>query len=359
MKIFLSHSSNDTYIVNAFTNHILKIGLNIKECNIFCTSIQGAGIKSGENFLHRIETELNNTDIVFLFISSNYKSSEICLNEMGAAWALKKKVIPLLLPSVSFHDLGYLHSFNQAICLNKKNSLISLCQDIIDDFNFDINNWPQLLNQIDQFINNQIQNIKTQKHEYELKNRNIDFTFFNKFLKEDIDQHKLFLSSQPTLSDCRRIFSEQFYKKYYAVYNLLYLQQQQFPLLDKEREIDCFEYFNSRDHFPGGINEMINFGAFNNPKDLYVIRFKKNDDEYGISYKIWSYINDRWVFFISPHRVFDLIINMDNSEDITSLKRSISKAVNKNTSSFEFNLASLSITEELMNKEVFKKFQEN
>lgn len=59
-------------------------------------------------------------------ISDNFKKSEVCLNEMGAAWALDKTIIQILLPNVSFDRLGWLCSLERAIKINDSPALDSL-----------------------------------------------------------------------------------------------------------------------------------------------------------------------------------------------------------------------------------------
>ena len=51
-------------------------------------------------------------------ISSNYKKSEICLNEMGAAWALDKRIIPIVFPDVDFESIGWLLIAKKGFKLN-------------------------------------------------------------------------------------------------------------------------------------------------------------------------------------------------------------------------------------------------
>ena len=56
-------------------------------------------------------------------ISENYKQSEVCLNEMGAAWALEKKIVSVVLPHCSFDSLGWLTSLEKAVKMNSSEGL--------------------------------------------------------------------------------------------------------------------------------------------------------------------------------------------------------------------------------------------
>lgn len=49
-RIFISHSSKDKAIVTEFTNEILILCLGAENAKIFCTSIEGLGITSGQGF---------------------------------------------------------------------------------------------------------------------------------------------------------------------------------------------------------------------------------------------------------------------------------------------------------------------
>jgi len=108
-KIFISHSSKDKILVDNFVQTILRLALEIQKEDIFCSSIEGMGIRSGRDFRDCIKREISDATIVILFLSHHYKSSEICLNEMGAAWVLCKDVIPLLIPPLKYTEIGALH----------------------------------------------------------------------------------------------------------------------------------------------------------------------------------------------------------------------------------------------------------
>lgn len=111
IKIFLSHSSKDKIITEAFVEQILISGCGISENHIFCSSIEGLGIKTSNDFRDHILKELLNADYSFLLISNNYKKCDICLNEMGASWAIKNlNVKPFLFPNIEFNSIGTLYS---------------------------------------------------------------------------------------------------------------------------------------------------------------------------------------------------------------------------------------------------------
>ncbi len=150
-KIFISHSNKDKVLVQKFIDHVLMLGLGIKREEIFCTSLDGMGIKSGEDFKKAIYTELEGAKAVFQIITKNYKSSEVCLNEMGAAWLMKSTVIPLVAPPFNY-DIGFIHASTQQLRLQEKNDLLKLYDDHKNEIftsNVSVSNY---LSQVDIFL---------------------------------------------------------------------------------------------------------------------------------------------------------------------------------------------------------------
>jgi len=83
--IFISHASKDKEIAEAFLDIILHGALSVPINEIFCSSTDGTKIKSGADWRDSIKTNLLSAQINFLIITPNYKESEVCMNEMGAA----------------------------------------------------------------------------------------------------------------------------------------------------------------------------------------------------------------------------------------------------------------------------------
>ena len=115
IKVFISHSSEDKSIVSLFKDIILKSGIGLKDENIFFTSVPETGVPIGENIPEYIKRNLMDCDYVFLMISDNYKKSEVCLNEMGAAMVIGKKLFPILLYNYAFDRVGWL--IDRALCV--------------------------------------------------------------------------------------------------------------------------------------------------------------------------------------------------------------------------------------------------
>ena len=125
-KIFISHSSEDKKTIDVFKKLILNNGLGIKDDEIAYTSAVETGVPIGCNIQLHIKENIANCDFVFFMISESYKKSEICLNEMGAAWALGKRVFPILIENISFDSIGWLYKMTLCMTLNDDERLDEL-----------------------------------------------------------------------------------------------------------------------------------------------------------------------------------------------------------------------------------------
>lgn len=130
--IFISHSSKDKWLVTPFIEKIMNLGLGIPRNKIFYTSNKDTGIKSGEDFKKAIQKKLIQAKAVIQIISNNYKESEICLNEMGAAWVLSTNVIPFIMPPVDFNNIGFIHNTTQLLKLNNESDLYKFQDDHVE-----------------------------------------------------------------------------------------------------------------------------------------------------------------------------------------------------------------------------------
>lgn len=130
-KIFISHSSKDSEYIDSFVNNILCLGCGYPPDDIIYTSRQSTGVRPGENIPNYIKKNLGEVSLVLFMISENYKKSEVCLNEMGAAWALERKTVPLLIPGNDFKSIGWLASMDKALRLDDSEGLDKLYEMIV------------------------------------------------------------------------------------------------------------------------------------------------------------------------------------------------------------------------------------
>lgn len=129
-KIFISHSSEDERIVNGFIEKILMLGCNFKSSDIFCT-LDHTSIRTGDDFRNVIIKNMKSCDFIICMISENYKKSEVCQNELGAAWTMdEKRVLPFKFPNLSFTELGFLNVVKQAADISDTSKLDELYDEL-------------------------------------------------------------------------------------------------------------------------------------------------------------------------------------------------------------------------------------
>jgi hypothetical protein len=132
-KIFISHASKDSDIVEEIIEMLESIGIESNQ--IFCTSFEGYGIGLGENFLDAIKSELAADSLVLFVLSNNFYSSPVCMCEMGATWVLSKEHIPIIVPPLSYADIKVVIPLTQGFVLTDPLKLNSFKEKIETSFN--------------------------------------------------------------------------------------------------------------------------------------------------------------------------------------------------------------------------------
>jgi len=133
-KVFISHASDDASIVKAFIKEILMLGCRFSTQDIFCT-LDHTAIRTGDDFRDIIVDNMKNCDYVICFISENYKKSEVCQNEMGAAWTLEdKRVLPFKFPNIKFSEIGFLNVVKQAADITDSSKLDELYVELCEHY---------------------------------------------------------------------------------------------------------------------------------------------------------------------------------------------------------------------------------
>ncbi len=309
MSIFISHSSKDEFVIKQFVEKVLILGCGLSDKQIFCTSIDGLGIKTGADFRQHIRENLINADFSFIMISENYKRSEVCLNEMGASWTLDKlQVRQFLFPNLGFDSLGLLFNIHQAAKLNKASALDELFEEITLHFNTDkkISRWNNHKTDFLSFLN-----------EYMQENSNQIYPspkdYFESFIKENASLNHLLLKAHPTLLDCKMIFDEEYYEQFFEIYCKMFadiIKEYIEPIYPRKKKLrivktNTMELTNGINNIAGGMVEAAKKGYFNYGVDFYKVTFLENENsEFGISYKVFCYVNDKWIFIPKPWQYF-------------------------------------------------------
>lgn len=145
-KVFISHSSKDLPYVELLVQLLNSIGIKKSEDFIFCSSLPGYDIPYGENIYDFLKQELENSNIMVLFVlSHNYYQSSPCLNEMGAAWVTSKVYNSILTPNFDFKHLsGAIDPSKISFYMNDANGLDKFKDKVIELFeleNVDYKIW--------------------------------------------------------------------------------------------------------------------------------------------------------------------------------------------------------------------------
>lgn len=130
-RVFISHASEDKEIVSLFVDKILRAGCDVKTDEIVYTSREETGVVNGEDIPDAIKNGIRESALFFMMVSENYKKSEVCLNEMGAAWIMDGLVRKILvLPGAGFDKIGWLMSLKRGTRLDDKDGLDGIRDDI-------------------------------------------------------------------------------------------------------------------------------------------------------------------------------------------------------------------------------------
>ena len=131
-KIFISHASADEPIIKSLTDDLLVGALSVKVSDIFCTTTDGMKIGSGEDWRDSIQEALRKSKVTLLVITPNYKESEVCMCEMGAAWVTSSKVLPFIVDPITYAKVGIIQQPKQIENLLEQKSLDRL-RDVIQE----------------------------------------------------------------------------------------------------------------------------------------------------------------------------------------------------------------------------------
>lgn len=103
-KIFISHATKDKDYVGAIVSLLESLGF--REDEIICSSIPPYCIPLDNKVYEWLVNEFQKSDLHVIYVlSKTYYTRPACLNEMGAAWAMKQKWTAILLPGFGFSDI--------------------------------------------------------------------------------------------------------------------------------------------------------------------------------------------------------------------------------------------------------------
>ncbi|WP_251617123.1 toll/interleukin-1 receptor domain-containing protein [Pumilibacter muris] len=155
--IFISHSTLDKRYAEKIVELLETMGLDEK--TVFCSSVPGYDVKLGKDIYEHLRALFltRNLHIIYL-LSKNFYDSPASLNEMGAAWVLKKEVTSILLPNFDFSDMkGVVDNREIAIKIEDedesvKDKLNQLYSKIVEEFSLQKKNMTIWERKRDSFI---------------------------------------------------------------------------------------------------------------------------------------------------------------------------------------------------------------
>jgi hypothetical protein len=103
--VFISHATVDHELIEQFVDIILK-GCGLAEADIFASSIPGMDVHSGSDLLAAVRAEVSDTTLVIAMITPTYSTRPVCVAELGAAWGVAGKLLPVLAPGMKRDSLG-------------------------------------------------------------------------------------------------------------------------------------------------------------------------------------------------------------------------------------------------------------
>lgn len=121
--VFISHSSKDEKTVRQLETFLS--GLGITQELIFCSSIEGQGVKNGERIEEKVRNSIKNSKLLLYVISQNFMESTYCVQELGAGWILRDYGIStflIKLDDIEYKDIrGFINSDFKCCELNDDN----------------------------------------------------------------------------------------------------------------------------------------------------------------------------------------------------------------------------------------------
>ena len=147
--VFISHAELDKEFANEIVTLFEFIGVKGKD-KLLCTSVDGYRIPVGRDIVEYLREVFNNYDLfVIILHTHNYYTRPVCLNEMGAAWALKTKYYSVLAPDFNFTEMtGVVNNKDVAIkigaedCEARVNQLKNALVDFFGLSQPDEDRWP-------------------------------------------------------------------------------------------------------------------------------------------------------------------------------------------------------------------------
>lgn len=133
-KIFISHSSHDANKIEELVKS-LKI---LKKEVFYSSRTSTNNIDFGQDFYVKIKEEISNSEVVLFMVSDNFYKSIPSLIEVGMAYSLGKKMIPIGLKGGDYKKLlkGVFNTNQRLNCLDNKSDIGNLLYRLVPDASY-------------------------------------------------------------------------------------------------------------------------------------------------------------------------------------------------------------------------------
>lgn len=129
LEIFISHSHQDSKIAEALVA-FLNQGVGIEVNEIRCTSYLPTGIAIGEHINRSLRRDLDCCRLFIPLITAQSARSSYVAFEIGAAWGLNKKILPLTIGPVVGTELPAVLANMLSCDLTKIDELVKLGEEV-------------------------------------------------------------------------------------------------------------------------------------------------------------------------------------------------------------------------------------
>ena len=142
-RVFITHSSSDKPVVEAIV-HALEASLRLSPGDIRCTSLPGYKLEGGARTPDAIRSDIEGTDFVLGVLSKSGERSDWVRFELGAAWALRRRLIPILI-DLRYEDLPEPIRDLNALRASEENDILQLIDDVAGGLNAVKEPLPRIL----------------------------------------------------------------------------------------------------------------------------------------------------------------------------------------------------------------------
>ena len=129
IKIFISHSSKDRSLAEGLIG-VIEAGLEAPHGTIRCTSVPGYALEGGDNTPEVLRADIQACGVLIGILTSSSLDSNWVLLELGGAWVLEKRVIPLIGPGASFEKLPGRFGNVHALRLSDESAIMGLIETL-------------------------------------------------------------------------------------------------------------------------------------------------------------------------------------------------------------------------------------